>query len=156
VPPRSCCFEKENENEKEKDLPLMERWFDHEKLNVYQDAIAFCAWWEETGQACRQIPTVKDQLDRASTSIALNIAEGNGKQSPRDRCRYLQTATGSAFECAACLDILVARGRLNAQSATDGKRRLKSIVSMLVGLINVTTDRIQEEPEAYTVATSES
>jgi four helix bundle protein len=31
---------------------------------------------------------VSDQLERASTSIPLSIAEGKGKYTPPDRCRY--------------------------------------------------------------------
>lgn len=127
----------------------MECWFDHEKLHVYREAIAFCAWWHETAGQCRLIPTLKDQLDRASTSIPLNIAEGNGKLSPKDRCRYLQTAVGSALECAACLDVIQARGSLKSEGVAQGKRRLCAIVSMLMGLISSTQDRIQEEPMTY-------
>ncbi|WP_372370960.1 four helix bundle protein [Candidatus Uabimicrobium sp. HlEnr_7] len=36
------------------------------------------------------------QLDRASTSIVLNIAEENGKYTPKDR--YFDIARGSALE----------------------------------------------------------
>ncbi len=49
--------------------------------------------------------------------IANNIAEGNGKRSLPDRCRYLDIARGSALECAACLDGLVARRKLSADHA---------------------------------------
>ena len=47
-----------------------------------------------------RVGDVKDQLDRASTSIPLNIAEGNGKYTLKDRCRFFDTAHGSALECA--------------------------------------------------------
>lgn len=127
----------------------MEYWFDHEKLKVYQEAIGYCAWWNETAPGCRALPTVRDQMDRASTSIPLNIAEGNGKQSLRDRCRYLQIAMGSAFECAACLDVMAARGCLATETVVQGKRRLRPIVSMLVGLINSVNDRVQESGSDY-------
>lgn len=129
----------------------LDYWFDHEKLNVYQEDIAFCAWWPEVGSACRSIPNIKDQLDRASTSIPLNIAEGNAKQSLRDRCRYLQIAMGSAFECAACLDVLADRGCLSRDTVVQGKRRLRPIGSMLVGLINSINDRVQEPSVDYEV-----
>ena len=56
-----------------------ECWFDHEKLEVYREAIAFIAWLSALLEATGRIGEVKDQLDRASTSIPLNIAEGNGK-----------------------------------------------------------------------------
>jgi four helix bundle protein len=55
-----------------------------------------------------RVGEVKEQLDRASSSIALNIAEVNGKYTPKDRCRFFDMAHGSALECAAGLDILVA------------------------------------------------
>src|SRR6266571_3398803 len=40
------------------------------------------------------------QLDRASTSVSLNIAEGNGKFTSPDRCRFFDNARGSALESA--------------------------------------------------------
>ncbi len=42
---------------------------------------------------------MKDQLLRASTSIALNLAEGNAKPSEKEKKRYYQTAYGSLKEC---------------------------------------------------------
>jgi four helix bundle protein len=72
-------------------------WFDHEKLEVYREAIAFIGWLSTVLENGVRVGDVKDQLDRASTSIALNIAEGNGKYSPKDRCRFFDTAHGSAL-----------------------------------------------------------
>ncbi len=89
-----------------------------------------------------------DQLDRASTSIPLNIAEGNGKYTAPDRCRFFDIARGSALECAACLDVLVAKKRLD--QAEQGKEILVRIVSMLVGLIRSTSsDRVYEGRGVY-------
>jgi hypothetical protein len=65
-----------------------ECWFDHEKLEVYREAIAFVAWLSALLEGMMRVGDVKDQLDRASTSIPLNIAEGNGKYSLKDRCRF--------------------------------------------------------------------
>ena len=126
--------------------------FDHEKLQVYKRAIDFAAWAD---QILRQIPksiAVWDQLDRASTSIALNIAEGNGKFTSADRCRYFDTARGSALECSACLDILVAKQKIAVEVAAKGKEELRQIVSMLVGLIKSNNSmRLHEEPVVYRV-----
>src|SRR3954466_5798155 len=70
----------------------MKIYFDHEKLDVYREAIAFCAWTGDLLNAISAKTAAKDQLDRASTSIPLNIAEGNGKFSVKDRARFLEMA----------------------------------------------------------------
>src|SRR5580765_681513 len=110
-------------------------YFDHERLRVYQDAIQFVGWVEDLLDRVRPAGSVCDQLDRASTSIPLNIAEGNGRYTAPDRCRYFDTARGSALECAACLDVLVAKGKCSVEQIQGGKEILHETVSLLVGLI---------------------
>ena len=46
---------------------------------------------------------LKEQLSRAASSIALNLAEGRGKRSDKDQARYFQIAFGSVRECQAIL-----------------------------------------------------
>ncbi len=127
----------------------MGRRFDHEKLKVYQAAIEFVAWSTQLMAEISTKAAVKDQLDRASTSILLNIAEGNGKFSIKDRCRFLDFARGSALECAACLDVLVAKKLWGDAAVGPGKEQLFEIVSMLMGLIQSLTSRIGEDAGAY-------
>src|SRR6267143_7109983 len=105
----------------------MKPLFDHEKLTVYQSSITFITWSTELLSQVKTKAAVKDQLDRASTTIPLNIAEGNGKFAIRDRCRYLDFARGSALECAACLDVLVAKRLIDIASITSGKQQLVEI-----------------------------
>ena len=126
--------------------------FDHEKLNVYQASIKFVTWATELISKVKGKVAVKDQLDRASTSIPLNIAEGNGKFAIRDRCRFLDFARGSTLECAACLDVLVAKHLIETAAIVSGKEQLFEIVSMLMGLIKSLASRIGEEPGAYLVS----
>jgi len=121
-----------------------EHWFDHEKLEVYREAIAFVAWLSAILEETMRVGEVKDQLDRASTSMPLNIAEGNGKYSPKDRCRFFDIAHGSALECAAGLDILVAKTKLTSDQIRPGKERLQKIVRMLMGLIKRNSSREYE------------
>ena len=117
--------------------------FDHEKLNVYQASIEFLVWLEKILERIPKGLAVYDQLDRASTGIPLNIAEGNGKFTQRDRCRFFDIARGSALECAAALDVLSAKAILLANDIALGKEILLKIVSMLVGLIKSNSaDRI--------------
>src|SRR5579863_10104492 len=116
-------------------------WFDHERLDVYREAISFIAWLSVLLEETVRIGDVKDQLDRASTSIPLNIAEGNGKYAPKDRCRFFDIAHGSALECAAGLDVLVAKARLTPEQIRPGKERLQRVVRMLMGLIKRNSTR---------------
>ena len=118
-----------------------EFWFDHEKLEVYREAIALIAWLSELLETLGRVGDVRDQLDRASTSIALNIAEGNGKFSPKDRRKFFDTAHASALECAAGLDILVAKRKVTPDQIRPGKERLQGIVRMLMGLIKRNSTR---------------
>ncbi len=121
-----------------------ECWLDHEKLDVYREAIAFIAWLSALLEETVRIGDVKDHLDRASTSIALNIAEGNGKYMLKDRCRFIDIAHGSALECAAGLDILVAKAKVTPDQVRPGKERLQRIVRMLIGLIKSKSTRDYE------------
>jgi len=118
-----------------------EVWFDHEKLEVYREAIGFVAWLSVVVEGGVRVGEVKDQLDRDSSSIALNIAEGNGKYAPKDRCRFFDIAHGSTLECAAGLDVLVAKGKLTPEQIRPGKERLQRIVRMLLGLIKRNSSR---------------
>ena len=127
----------------------MNRRFDHEKLNVYQASLTFITWATELISKVDVKAAVKDQLDRASTSVPLNIAEGNGKFAIKDRCRFLDFARGSALECAASLDVLVAKKLSEEAVVRAGKEQLFEIVSMLMGLISSLTARIGEEEGTY-------
>src|SRR5206468_6166674 len=119
----------------------MKTYFDHEKLDVYQEAIAFCGWVGEFIAAISAKAAAKDQLDRASTSIPLNITEGNRKFSARDRARFLEMARGSAVECAACLDVLLVRKLATEEQVVVAKDLLARIVQMLIGLLRKLSER---------------
>ena len=130
----------------------MKIYFDHEKLDVYRAAIAFCAWTGELLNSISAKAAAKDQLDRASTSIPLNIAEGNGKFSTKDRARFLEIARGSALECTACLDVLVARKLATPEQIENAKENLARIVQMLMGMLRRFSQRadfLKEEGEQY-------
>ena len=81
---------------------------EHEKLHVYHKALDLVAivhtlrpsW--PSGYA-----SLFDQLFRASTSVVLNIAEGAGEFSPRDKARFYRMALRSTTESAAAFDVAV-------------------------------------------------
>jgi four helix bundle protein len=121
----------------------MKTYCDHEKLDVYQHAIAFCGWVGDVLNEITHKAAAKDQLDRASTSLVLNIAEGNGKFSTTDRARFLEIARGSALECAACLDVLAVRRFVSAERIIPAKEQLVRIVNRLMGMLKRFSSRAE-------------
>ena len=115
--------------------------FDHEKLDVYHLELDFIGWVtplleEAARHSAGKTREVCDQLDRASLSTLLNTAEGNGKRQRQVRAKFFDDARGSATECAACLDALVAKKIAPEERIISGKKMLVRIVSMLCGLID--------------------
>ena len=133
--------------------------FDHEKLDVYQFELRFIAWAtplleEAAASAKGKTREVCDQLDRASLSALLNTAEGNGKRQRPVRAKFFDDARGSATECAACLDALVAKQAATEERILEGKKMLVRIVSMLCGLVDRFDNgdgKLHEEPVEYRV-----
>jgi len=106
---------------------------DAEKLDAYRVALEFHAL------ACQILPKrgyaeLRDQLDRASISIVLNIAEGCGRRSPADKGRFYSMARGSATECAAILDLLGVRGVVDDRLRKRARTLLVRVVQMLTRL----------------------
>jgi len=105
---------------------------DHEKLDVYQCALRFAAL---VFQILQNMPRghaeLSDQLRRATLSIPLNIAEGAGKPSDKDRSRFNAIARGSAMECGAILDLLQLQALAQPAAVSEAKSLLVRLVAML-------------------------
>ena len=111
--------------------------FDHDRLDVYRLSIENVA---ESFTIANQFSGAhrhaRDQWLRAAQSMPLNIAECNDKRSLKDRCRFLDIARGSALECAAIQDVLVATDGLDDDRHLELKRSLYRVVAMLTRLIS--------------------
>ncbi len=128
----------------------MKIYFDHERLQAYQSALQFARWSESLLEKLPKTSAVHSQLDRGRTSIVLNIAEGNAKFTPPDKCKYFDAAHGSAVECAACLDFLFIKQALTETELDWGKQLLSEVVGLLVGLIkSKLPDRFREDEVGY-------
>jgi four helix bundle protein len=103
--------------------------FGHEQLDVYRISIRYVTQGYQVAKSLKGIgPPARDQLLRASQSIPLNIAEGNGKGTNADRRRFFEIARGSALECAPIQDWLEAREVPAAARNAQGKAMLTGIV----------------------------
>ena len=84
----------------------------------------------------------------AAQSIPLNIAEGNGKRSLKDRARFFDIARGSALECSAIQDVLLVSEAITTETTQPMKAKLKRIVAMLTRLA-MRSDEVAESPAWY-------
>ncbi len=113
----------------------MEKYFDHEKLDVYRATIEFVIL---TDKIISTLPKGRaylvDQIQRAASSIALNIAEGAGEYSVNEKIRFYRMAKRSATECASILDICNHLKLIDMQSFENGRNLLLRIVAMLIKL----------------------
>ena len=78
---------------------------------------------------------LRDQIRRATVSILSNIAEGFEKDTPREFCRYLRIAKGSAGEVRAQLYIALDVGYLTQDQFPPLYDRTNTISRLLHGLI---------------------
>lgn len=116
------------------------RLLDHEKLIVYQRAREFNRRVHQLlAEARTHRRDLVDQLQRASASVALNIAEGAGEFSPKEKIRFYRIARRSATESAAALDLLVDVEALTQQQIEPALDDLRSVVAMLVRLASTAT-----------------
>ena len=110
--------------------------FDHEKLDVYQTAVDWVSLAQDIAEALpRGKGNLADQLQRAASSITLNIAEGAGEFSGAEKARFYRMAKRSATECAAALDVAKRRSSITAEHFAQGRSLLLRIVGMLVRLV---------------------
>lgn len=105
---------------------------DAEKLDVFRIAV------EAQGFVSGLIPpeqrVLRDQLERASVSVVLVIAEGAGRRSRRDKRHYYAMARGSATECAAAIELLRRRGLASAANCARARSLYVRVVMMLTKL----------------------
>ncbi len=128
------------------------RELSHESLTVYQRSIDFVRWASEFVDTATISGVILDQFKRSFISIPLNIAEGAGKGTPKDQARLNDIARGSALECGACLDVMVAMRLVETQKTDEGKKMLGTIVAMLTALRrSITGQRTREDGSEYSI-----
>ena len=114
-----------------------------DKLRVYQKAQEFA------DEIIRSVAVRKmglsrplaDQLIRASTSIATNLSEGNGRWTKRDRRNFFYIARGSLFECLPLLHFLVTAEVITKDEEQKLRIKGEEICKMINGLIQGMDDK---------------
>ena len=76
-----------------------------------------------------------DQLRRASISIPLNIAEGSGEFSRKERARFYRMARRSATECRSIVGICQRLALVEECLLAKARPLLARVVSMLTKMV---------------------
>jgi four helix bundle protein len=111
--------------------------FMFENLDVYQKSVDLAETIITlTGEFPKGYYFLTDQLNRASLSIATNIAEGNGRFTKGDRRNFFIIARGSVQECIPLLEIAKRKQLISDVKLSDLSNQLEVISKMISGLIN--------------------
>jgi len=111
-----------------------EVFFAHEGLDAYKMALRLVSWFHGfLGDVDIGASYVK-RLDKCTTSIVLNIAEGNGRFHEAEQKHFLDIAHTCAMRTAACLDILEVRKQVAQPQIAEGRQVLARIVPLVLGL----------------------
>lgn len=99
-------------------VPTWEVRSKFQKLDVYQIALEYLDKLYELAKIfpVEEKYNLTSQLQRAGTSIVLNIAEGSTGQSDAEQNRFLGLSMRSYLETVACLDIARRRAYLSNET----------------------------------------
>lgn len=75
-----------------------------------------------------------DQVRRAATSITANLAEGSGRQSTKEKVRYIEIAFGSMTETFCELQTAIDLGYIKEEQLNDLRPQFAEVAKMLSGL----------------------
>lgn len=113
--------------------------FPFEDLQVYRLSLD---WVEKVERFCKHAtdeltPSFKDQFQRASLSIPLNIAEGNGRWHSAEKRQFFWIARGSVFECVPLLELLKRKKLVEKEDFERARDQLDHLGRMLTNLVKV-------------------
>jgi len=105
--------------------------FHHESLDVYRVGLDFMRWFVKLPGGSQLSDRLCREIDRAATSVVLNVAEGNGRYSELDHRRFLDIAAASAVKAAAYLDLYARKALPSRAETAEGLEYLSRVVAML-------------------------
>jgi four helix bundle protein len=109
----------------------LEVYFLHESLVVYQRSLQVHAALDGLWGLEHKRGRYARRIDELSTSLTINIAEGNGRFSKLDHGKFVSTAEDAGTKLAAYLDLVEAVSLMEADAA---KSHLREVMAMLGGL----------------------
>ena len=117
----------------------------YRKLVVWQKSMLFADQviaLIEALDTSRKHYRLYEQLEAATTSIPMNIAEGQGRESKKEFIRFLYIARGSLFETLTLLEIFKIRNWISQEQFEGLESQSNEIARMINGLVKSIAQRI--------------
>ncbi len=112
--------------------------FSFQDLKVWQKAVLFAEKVIRTVdklQTPRKHYRLIEQLESAATSVAMNIAEGKGRQTTKEFIQFLFIARGSLFEVVTLLIIFQRLNWIKKETVMEFEQMAEEITKMINALI---------------------
>ena len=113
---------------------MTENMFSFQELKVWQKAVDFAEKVikvvDEMDMSRKHYRLI-EQLESASTSVSMNIAEGKGRQTTKEFIQFLYISRGSLFEVITLLIILQRVGWIEARKVMEFQEMAQEITKML-------------------------
>ena len=115
---------------------MRETWlFAHERLEAYQCSLEVVAWLHALPGGAELSTRWFRQLDKAVTSVVLNIAEGNGRRGEGDRGKFFESAESSAMKVNIYIQLSQRTGEMSKEAARRGLALLDRAARLVRGLV---------------------
>ena len=110
--------------------------FNFERLKTYQKSIKIAvALIKKAKNFPIKFSRIRDQLIGAVISAPLNIAEGTGRITNKDKINFYKNSRASLFETMAVLEICQKLNLISKREFQYYRNRLIELVKMISGLI---------------------
>lgn len=114
------------------------RKFSFENLEVYEKARSLVSdiYRIQKDFPKEEIYGLGDQVRRAAVSITAHLAEGSGRQSIKEKVRFIEISYGSLMEVFCELQTACDLGYINNEQFNELRPKFTDIAKMLSGLRN--------------------
>ena len=118
--------------------------FKFERLDTWQLAVDFCDVILDITETIPQQYqfSLGEQLRRAAVSIPTNIAEGTGRDNPKESRYFYQIAKGSLYEVISLLVVCGKRGCLSREAYRELHEQADHLARLIHGLSRAQKRRI--------------
>jgi four helix bundle protein len=122
--------------------------FQFRKLLVYQKALDAAVAARAIGQRIpRESMDLRWQLQRAVRSVVLNVAEGAGEFSPKEKARLYRIARRSGCETIGTFDLGIREGFFAADDVKEAAGLLHEVTAILTTMVKRAETRIPRQGE---------